>query len=79
MSDMSGKPYSGKDLRASYNKSDMSDGSKAERIVLQVQTPHNPFLVSGSLAAWQDTIGNVGTGKQPDHVVFERLFSCHLA
>ena len=63
MSDMSGKPYSGKDLRASYNKSDMSDGSKAERIVLQVQTPHNPFLVSGSLAAWQDTIGTWARGN----------------
>lgn len=66
MSGMSGKPYSDKDLRASYNKSDMSDmsdGSKAERIVLQVQTPHNPFMVSGSLAAWRDTIGTWARGN----------------
>ena len=39
------------------------DGRDNERIVLQVQTPHNPFRMSGTLEAWQSTIGEWAGGN----------------
>lgn len=39
------------------------DDSSSERIVLQVQTARNPFLIGGSLDDWESTIGEWARGN----------------
>lgn len=41
----------------------LPDGSDSERIVLQVQTAHNPFSVAGTPDNWRSTIGEWARGN----------------
>ena len=61
-----GRPYGGKDLQPSDKEKScrtLSDGLSAERIVLQVQTTHNPFRMGGTLDGWRATIGTWSRGN----------------
>jgi putative DNA primase/helicase len=58
-----GRPYGEADLQASDNQKAMSDMSDGERIVLQVQTAHNPFHTAGMLEGWRDTVGAWARGN----------------
>lgn len=69
VSDVVGRPYSDKDLEASDKEKTcrtLSDGLSvpdAERIVLQVQTAHNPFRMGGTPDGWRSTIGEWSRGN----------------
>lgn len=61
-----GRPYGDKDFQTSDKEKTcrtMSDGLGDERIVLQVQTAHNPFRTAGTLDGWRESIGNRSRGN----------------
>ncbi|WP_298034621.1 DUF927 domain-containing protein [uncultured Desulfovibrio sp.] len=61
-----GRPYGDKDFQTSDKEKTcrtMSDGLGDERIVLQVQTAHNPFRTAGALDGWRESIGNRSRGN----------------
>ena len=61
-----GHAYGAKDLMPSSHEAGLLDGldePDEEKIVLQVQTAHNPFLVGGTLEGWNDQIGSWAFGN----------------
>jgi putative DNA primase/helicase len=58
-----GMPYSRNGLSDTDFKKCKSVWSVSEQIVLQSQTASNPFLVAGTLAGWQSTIGEWSRGN----------------
>ena len=51
------------DLMPSSNETGLLDVLDGEQIVLQVQTPHNPFCMAGTLEGWQASIGEWSLGN----------------
>jgi putative DNA primase/helicase len=47
----------------SSKEADVLDVLDGEQIVLQVQTPHNPFSMAGSMENWKNTIGAWSRGN----------------
>jgi len=58
-----GQSSIGADSNPSSNETGLLDVLDNERIVLQVQTPHNPFRMAGDLDGWRDTVGAWARGN----------------
>lgn len=58
-----GQPHRENDLNPSSNETGLLDMLDNERIVLQIQTPHNPFRMAGTLDGWRSTIGEWSRGN----------------
>lgn len=58
-----GQPYGGKDLQPSHSENTTGTSGTSERIVLQVQTPHNPFHAAGTLECWRDGVAARARGN----------------
>jgi putative DNA primase/helicase len=63
-SDRSDKPTETREKFVRPTKSEVGQvGQDSERIVLQVQTPHNPFRMAGTLDGWRDSVGTWARGN----------------
>lgn len=58
-----GQVYSNNNIETSINGIKQLDELDEEQVVLQVQTPYNPFLQAGTLEDWQSTIGQWSKGN----------------
>jgi putative DNA primase/helicase len=58
-----GQAYSAKGFIPSSNENGLLDVLDNERIVLQIQTAHNPFCLRGTPDGWRDTIGAWSRGN----------------
>lgn len=58
-----GQPNGDRDENPSSNKDGLLDVLDGERIVLQVQTAHNPFRMGGTPDGWRSTIGEWSKGN----------------
>lgn len=73
-----GQPYGDKDFLPSRNENSKLDKLDKERIVLQVQTPHNPFHSAGTLENWREGIGAWARGNSRLMLAISAAFAAPL-
>ena len=73
-----GQPYGDNGLQPSRTENGKLDKLDNEQIVLQVQAPHNPFRIAGTLDGWRSTVGAWARGNSRLMLALSAAFAAPL-